>query len=643
MGGSAGRRDGKVCGGASFSRRWAALLTTMAVLGGGWLGAMPRAAAEKPKPKPTRDLPGLPSATVMREKPETPTVGDDLLNIPPHPSELDKVRPRAGPPAFDPARSRVVETTETKKLYANPDGTQTVELSTKPVRFRDEATGGWRDIDLTLVPGADGTLGATAAAASAPRLSPEADATAAVVPTPAGTIGLRVPGAAAAPARVRGHTATYPGAAAGRDLALALTVDGVEESVVLPDAHADRAHRVQFALPAGLTARQSGGHVEFVDAKGAAVASFGSGLARDSGPGGGSVAPVAVRLASSSPAPGSERLPYSPPARALAERARPTGALASVEVSLDASWLADPARVFPVTVDPTLALTSVPGSGMDDWIWSAGPNDSWGTAQNFLAGPLFGAPSRALVWFNLGVTPAPNWAVSSSYLRLYNYSSMSCTPTPTELRGLAGPWSEYTTWATQPPTDPFGRGLQPQLRLRDEQCLPRQLRLLRHHVSGPALAQRDLGQLRAAAGVGQRDGPLRDEGVQLGQQHAASAARGHLPAPARRGRARRAGERHGPVDHYAHPQRPAGGRSRRRPRQVLVPGDHLPRRRVGRPRGRQPVDRLDVLRRAPGSAGRRHHLLVARVDLRRHRLARPFVGVVVPGRPGPGRAAVTAP
>jgi len=72
--------------------------------------------------------------------------------------------------------------------------------------------------------------------------------------------------------------------------------------------------------------------VEFVDAAGQVVASFGGGRAHDQTPGvvggNGVETDVASRLVSQD------------------------GQQVSVRVSVDPAWVADAARVFPVTVDP---------------------------------------------------------------------------------------------------------------------------------------------------------------------------------------------------------------------------------------------------------------------------------------------------
>lgn len=50
------------------------------------------------------------------------------------------------------------ERTETSTTWANKDGSLTTELTAGPIRFEDGITGAWRDVDLDLVSGADGSV-----------------------------------------------------------------------------------------------------------------------------------------------------------------------------------------------------------------------------------------------------------------------------------------------------------------------------------------------------------------------------------------------------------------------------------------------------------------------------------------------------
>lgn len=450
------------------------------------VSASPTGAAEKKPTKVAKDLPGLPSPAPPKTSPEIPDGSiEGTEDMAARPSDLAPRPASEKPPSFDPARSRLVdaETTATKKVYANEDRTTTVQLSSRPTRVKDAATGKWKDIDLALVAGRDGTL-ASKAADSGVTLAPKADGTSMNLDTPAGKISLSRPGAGPAPAVVDGSKATYKGALGGRDLVVAATADGFAESVVLHDAKAGASYVNEFTLPAGMTAREGSGGVEFVNSKGEIVATFVAGLAFDSArePGRDSLAPVTVSIAtpspSPSPAPGPSSTTSVPPPSSTAAPASTTTSsttattvpaaaakapnVVKVEVSVPEEWLAAPERTFPVTIDPFFArwfssdTTQFPGG--DTFVLS-GPyaNTAYGSDPYLWGGNVLGAAvARTLVRFNLGGVGGPNVVVSNASMSIINDASADCNARWTALYGLGGPFSGGTTWNTQPPLDGAG-------------------------------------------------------------------------------------------------------------------------------------------------------------------------------------------
>jgi hypothetical protein len=424
----------------------ASLLTVASLLLGAMVLTVPapeRAQAQTQTAKAARELPGLPSPAVTRRGPEVPVNGTDPSDIPPHPSQLaDRVPPpRAS--AFDPARSKPVdaETTPTRRVWVNSDGTKTAEFATRPKWFKDPA-GVWRDIDLSVVTRADGRMGAKAAGASSGTLGPTAKGAVAQVETSAGTVVLRHPDAAGAAGRATAAGATYSKALPGeRDLLLTPTPDGFEESVILADADASPSYLDEFVLPAGATARQGASGVEFLDAAGNVFARFGEGLAFDASfPAGGPVGttPVSVTLLGGAASNATENA-------------------VTVRVAIDPAWLAAPERKFPVTIDPPFsAQTLASVGGRDTFVVSGQPNSSFGTSPHLYVGFGSGGLTRSYLYFDVAGIVSPNHWVTSATVDAYNFWSPDCTSKQINLSGLASTFSDATTYANKPSPDAAG-------------------------------------------------------------------------------------------------------------------------------------------------------------------------------------------
>lgn len=299
-------------------------------------------------------------------------------------------------------------TTETATLQANPDGTLTSQLSPGPVRYQD-AAGNWPNIDLSLVQRQDGSLVATGAKASA-RFAPAAGpAGTATLPTSAGDVVLSHTDAVAGGSlKVVGGTATYPGALpGGRDLVEKLLVSGFEESVVLHSAVDPGFYTAVLSLPVGVTAKSGGSGVLLVDGSGLTVGSVGGGYAHDSivnGSGEGVSAPVTTQLV------------------------KQIGPSLTVQIGVDPQWLTDPARVFPVTIDPVFTANTyqTPGS-YDAYVDSVYNTTAEGAFDpttlkvgTFNGG---GEVDRSYLYFN-GVPQ--NVQVTEAHMTLYNSYSYSC-------------------------------------------------------------------------------------------------------------------------------------------------------------------------------------------------------------------------
>lgn len=335
---------------------------------------------------------------------------------------------------FDPAHSTVVadQTTPTVRVWGNPDGSHTTEVAARPVRFRGP-DGGWVENDLRVEPKKGGGFGPKAAAGGGVGLPTSGDGDV-TLPTSAGVLRIGHPDAKASAGTVKESTVTYAGTLAGGDLEETAVPGGVEESWRIPAPGGPASYRVELGLPVGTTARQSGDGVEIIDRSGGVVAVFGGGMASDSATGR-ATTPVTSKLGES------------------------RGSTATIEVGIDSAWLDNPARVFPVVVDPTTTTTGNLGYGIPSTFVQTGLGPQTGS---YKIGTTDGGTTvaRTLLWFPSPATVLSNqpaW-VTEAHVVLSLSSAASCTATGIDLYGVGRPgWAYGVDWANQPPLD--GKGL----------------------------------------------------------------------------------------------------------------------------------------------------------------------------------------
>ncbi|UOX90824.1 LamG domain-containing protein [Amycolatopsis sp. FBCC-B4732] len=243
---------------------------------------------------------------------------------------------------FDAATSRrdAVKSSATMNYFTNADGSVTRDYTRGPVNFAD-GPWGWRPIDTTVRGGQDGRWHETANSLAVDFAGSAADPALATLTVDAGhAVSYGLQGARAVAPRVDGHAATYPGALAGTDVALEPTATGLKESLVLHAATAPNTWVFPLALD-GLTPRlEADGSVSLLDGGGATRQRIPRGYAFDS-----RVDPVSGEPATT----------YAIKYELSSAAGKP-----ALKITLDPKWLADPARVFPVTVDPT--FTDTPSS-----------------------------------------------------------------------------------------------------------------------------------------------------------------------------------------------------------------------------------------------------------------------------------------
>ncbi|MFD2767079.1 DNRLRE domain-containing protein [Micromonospora eburnea] len=325
------------------------------------------------------------------------------------------------------------ERTANTRTYRLSDGRTQAEISAVPVHYRD-AKGRWQAIDTTVRPTGDkgyvqgnrtNTFTSLFGDSSKDLVRFEADGR---------SVELGLAGAArSVTPSASGSTVTYPGIAGGADVVYDVTSTALKEKIVLAKAPAGPVSYTFTLRTVGLSAQQrADGSIAFVR------------------PSGGE--PVFVM-----PAPfmyDSKDDRTSPHGRVwsdrVTQRVRQMYGQTTVTVSADAGWLADPARVYPVVIDPTIKIQPVPTDAQDVQIYSGDTGRNYNDTYQLKVGTDETQTWRSLLKFNLGSIPA-NTAIDDAQLQLY-YDQTHTTyayDVPMEAGRITSAWrADTATWAS---------------------------------------------------------------------------------------------------------------------------------------------------------------------------------------------------
>jgi RHS repeat-associated protein len=341
------------------------------------------------------------------------------------PPPAPKARPNparvvAAPPkavrGFDARTSRPTDVRKGAydRTYANADGTQTTVFSPSPVNYR-RPDGSWAPIDPRLVPVGSGWRNTAdtvdtwlAHRADSPELAwlgLDADH----------SVAFGLDGAAGVAGRAQGDVVTYPSVRPGVDLRLQSQPGGVKETLVLRSPAAPRSFDFPLSLT-GLSASVVDGQVVLTDAGGRRRAVFPAGYMTDSASGdaGPAVSPgVTYTLVSS-------------------------GGRPVLRVSLDSAWLSDPARVFPVLVDPSVASGSASSSMVVH-----GSSSTSGSSE-LLVGREGDSPSASYLKFAGLASSLANHTIFAAQLQVVNFDSASCRARSVSVHPVTQSWSGST-------------------------------------------------------------------------------------------------------------------------------------------------------------------------------------------------------
>jgi RHS repeat-associated protein len=367
-----------------------------------------------------------------------PTAPSPIIDFGPSPSTASAVSARGPahgsakvPAGFDPVKSKelVNQRGPNTTVFSDPDGSFTTQISSRPVHFKD-SSGNWVNYDTTLAAQPGGRWKNRAGDTQVDVAAKADDPALARVDWGGGhSAGFALTGATGAGAVVAGATATFPGALPGVDVELSSMWNGVKETLVL----ASPATPTRYVFPLDLNGLQPSlvkdGSVNLTDpTSGVTVGTIPHGFMEDS-----SISAAAHTGAISN---------------AVSYALQSAGGQTDLVVTLDQRWLSDPARVWPVRVDPTLTQFGNNIANMATYMDSAGGNFAQSTELRVGLDPTTNATDGTFIEFGqLGQVLAPGDQIFSAQLDLYETKSGPQPAGSCDARG-AGIYEVTTPWSS---------------------------------------------------------------------------------------------------------------------------------------------------------------------------------------------------
>lgn len=424
------------------STGWRALSAALVMVLGSTTLAVgpPPAAAQAPAPTAGSASSTGPSS---QDQPAPPASASPPRRPDPAP---DATATRSAPP-FDLARAKLIERTRTGNVYENPDGTRTLRTFAGPANWRDSA-GRWQPIDPTVV--ADGERGFKNRSGEVTfAFAKRADSPSLVRASAKGwsvSFGFEGARGDAAPV-VEGHKIRYPQVGEGIHLDYTVGVDQLKEVVVLERplaAAASSTFRFPLAASGVTPSTDDDGTIVFVDPDGTKVAVIPPGSMQD--------------------ASGDEATGAEPAAAPVTTRLVRDAGRWVVELAPDRAWLDDPARQYPISIDPsfwagannggtnTYGTDAFVGSGCGNCNYNGGNQlDTDGNYVNKIGYSWYNGGSwewRTYAYYD--VSPANNQDILRADWYGHFYS-VSHTNSSFVMRPAAGGWDEWgINWSNQP-------------------------------------------------------------------------------------------------------------------------------------------------------------------------------------------------
>lgn len=315
-----------------------------------------------------------------------------------------------------------LRTEDSKTFVGEVPGQFVTKVGAGPLHFKDRADK-WADIDADL---ADPVMGRRRTKATAVPVEVATDATdPALVKVEAGDgveVAFGLAGAGKGTAGTDRQQADLAGVLPGVDVKVRPLRNGAATDIVLASATAPAEYLFPLQLK-GLTASmEADGTVAYRDGTGRARATTPRGYMFDANVDDGSNEPAR-----------SEGVEYT-------LVGLPDGGQA-LKVTLDRLWLADPARRYPVTVDPDVIV-----AGIDDTYNMSPYTNNYAGEAEVKVGTFNGGANKSRAFFHFNLAPWNGKVINSAGMYAVETHSYSCAARPMSLYRVVSNWSTVSTF-----------------------------------------------------------------------------------------------------------------------------------------------------------------------------------------------------
>jgi large repetitive protein len=304
-------------------------------------------------------------------------------------------------------------------LYANPDGSYTREVSQDTINYRD-GNGAWQKIDSRITSAGD-RLGQQANRFGLQFARRGDDRQLVSAAFDGIGFGYGLQGAASVPAQAGAYSVTYAGVLPGTDLVLESRDNSVKESLILQQP----GTASEWVFPLRLD-----GLVPALDDSGGVVLSDGHGTVK------GRIPPGLMHDSKFDSASGE----FTTSNAVRYELVEVDGGL-GLKVVVDAKWLNDPARVYPVTIDPTTEFATTG----DTYVYYG--NDIDHSAEDDIAIGTWDSGThrgKGLLQFTNFASTFAGLRITSASLKLFLTWQGSCSAQPFTVHPITQSWSVST-------------------------------------------------------------------------------------------------------------------------------------------------------------------------------------------------------